>query len=145
MRQVSRAARVSLVVSILIAPLCGAPALAAPTIAREVFHEPSRGRIGEPLLIFGAGLVSPVRVFFASAGGTVEATPVAFDANRGVVTVRVPAGAVTGNMKIRANGVDSANYYFRVESGAFTQGTDVVSGKVKTGSGAGVASTLVAL
>src|SRR6266850_6128511 len=129
----------------LILALSSRAVFAAPVISREVFHQPSSSRVGEPVLIFGEGLASPVRVFFKSASATVEATPVVTDLVRGVILVNVPAGAVTGNMHIKASGVDSADYFFRVTPGSFTQGTDVVSGRVVDPNGAGVGNTAVIL
>src|SRR5947209_13987875 len=90
---------------------------AAPTITDgNALKTPARAGPGEPILIYASGLIAPVRVFFSDGvNPTVEATPALSDLTRGVVLVKIPAGAATGNMKISAAGVDSPLYYFRID------------------------------
>src|SRR5262245_33443360 len=110
-------------------------AVAAPSITRFlVGPRPTAARVGEPVMMSVRGLAAPVRVFFSNGTSpTVEATPVVADLARGVVMARVPAGAMTGTMKVTAAGFDSPVYYFTVAGGTFVQGTDVVSGVVDDG------------
>ncbi|PYQ09772.1 MAG: hypothetical protein DMH00_12440, partial [Acidobacteria bacterium] len=113
---------------------CSGPLLAAPRLLRNAYSFPAQAHAGDPLLLLADGLAAPVRVFFSNGTTpTVEATPVLIDASRGTILVHVPAGAVTGNMKISAAGVDSPLYYFRILPGTFTQGTDAVSGQATSG------------
>src|SRR6267142_1943005 len=135
-----------LVVSVLFVPFSMGAALAAPRISRDAFHTPAHGMVGEPLLLFAENLATPVTVLFSNGTSpTVAGTSLQVDVARGAILVKVPAGAQTGNMKVTANGVSSPLFFFRVDAGTFTQGTDVVSGKVKNGSGTGVANTLLLL
>jgi len=142
-----RAILLSLPALILVAAFPAAsPAQAAPTIQREAFHRPAHAQPGAPVLLMVGNLANPVRVFFTKAsGGTVEAATVSADIARGLVLARVPATAGTGDMVVRANGIDSPGFYFRVDFSPFVQGTDAVSGTVKNGSGNGVSGALAAL
>ncbi len=107
---------------------------AAPAIERAIFSAPAQAHVGDPVLLFANSLVAPVRVFFSDGTNPViEAASVLFDAGRGTIFARVPAGAATGNMKISAGGVDSPLFYFRILPGAFVQGTDAVSGQATSG------------
>src|SRR5262245_43700008 len=93
-----------------------ATAAAGPEVTRFLISQPAQARVGEPVLIAATGLAGTVKVFFSDgADPTVEALPVAVDFDRGIVLVRVPAGAHTGPMKIVADGTDSPTYWFRVE------------------------------
>jgi hypothetical protein len=127
--------------------LCALPAVAAPVIT-DVFttgQSPPHAQVGTPVFIQATGLTGAVQVFFSDGTNpTVAAAAPSVDLVRGILNVRVPAGAVTGNMKITAAGVDSPLYYFRVDAGSFTQGTDVVSGQVLSGA-SGVANAMVVL
>lgn len=121
--------------------------VAAPLITRTigVGESPAHGQVGAPLVIFTQGLSAPVRVFFSDGlNPTVEATEILADVPRGVVAARIPVGAQTGSMKVTAGGVDSLPYFFRIDPGTFTQGTDVVSGTV-TSAGGPVAGAFVVL
>lgn len=122
-------------------------ALAAPAIHQVIAagQAPASGQVGSPVLIFASGLTGSVSVFFSNGTTpSVAATPVTLDSTRGIVSVRVPASAATGSMKVRASGVDSPLFYFRIEPGSFTQGTDVLSGQV-TDDGAGVSGAFVVM
>ena len=104
---------------------------AAPTISEVTFSSPASGQEGEPILIFVDELVDPVQVFFSDGNNpTQEATPVLVDIARGVVLVLVPPTAETGDMIVRANGVDSPPFYLRVAGGVFTPGSREVSGTI---------------
>lgn len=107
----------------------------APVIRQAGFKRPARAKAGELVIFMADHLAAPVQVLFSDGTGpTVPATTSWADPGRGMVLAVVPALAQTGNLKLRANGVDSAPYYFRVESGTFTQGTDNVYGQVLIGS-----------
>jgi hypothetical protein len=107
---------------------------AAPRIVYTPTSLPAQAHVGDPVVLYVDGLVAPVHVYFSNGTSPViEATPINVDAARGLVLFRVPAGAVTGNMKVNANGVDSPLYYFRILPGTFNQGTDVVSGQATNG------------
>jgi hypothetical protein len=107
---------------------------AAPVITSVENGSPVHAQAGEPILLFAEGLEAPVRVYFSDGTDPVlESADVEADLDRGIVVARVPVGALTGDMKISANGVDSALYYFHVDTGAFNQGTRSVSGQVTDG------------
>src|SRR5260221_7444695 len=146
MRRMFREKSVSCAVVSVVFVLSSVVAASATTIDRDAFHRPSHGLVGEPMLFFVENLAAPVDVFFSDGTNpTVAGTNVIADEDRGAVLVTVPAGAKTGNMKIVANGVDSALFFFRVDAGTFTGGTDVVSGTVKDGTGNGVGSAVLLL
>ncbi|MBI3447670.1 MAG: hypothetical protein HY049_01930 [Acidobacteria bacterium] len=147
MRPPPRAIRSLLPVVLVLAALPAAsPALAAPTVFREVFHRPAHAQAGAPVMFEVSDLATPVHVFFTKAsGGTVEATPVTVDLVRGLVITHVPATAGDGDVVVRANGVDSTGFYFRVDFSPFAQGSDTVTGTVKIGSGSAVSGALVVL
>jgi hypothetical protein len=112
----------------------GGSALAAPVISFFEGGSPAHAQAAATVLVFAEGLEAPVTASFSDGvGPNVAAADVEADLDRGLVLVRVPAGAVTGNMKISANGVDSLPYFFRIDAGTFTQGTHVVSGQVTDG------------
>ncbi len=107
----------------------------APVIRQAGFKRPARAKAGELVIFMADHLANPVQVLFSDGTGpTVAATAAWADPERGMVLAVVPALAQTGNLVLRANGVDSAPYYFRVENGTFTPGTDNVYGQVLSGS-----------
>jgi hypothetical protein len=107
---------------------------AAPVITSFESGSPAHAQAGAPVLLFAEGLEAPVRVYFSDGTDPVlESAEVEADLDRGIVVARVPSGALTGDMKISANGVDSALYYFRIDAGAFNTGTRSVSGQVTDG------------
>lgn len=138
---------VRLLLFVLVASSFIAGARAEPEIQRIIAASegPTLGQAGGPVLILASGLVSPAAVFFSDGlTPSLPATPVVLDLTRGALAVRIPAGALTGMIKVRANGVDSALYYFRIQAGTFTQGDKTVSGLVTNG-GAGVSGATVLL
>ncbi len=107
---------------------------ASPRITEVLGPAPVHGQRGATIGFLAQGLTSPVRVFFSDGSNpNVEASPVDVDLGRGIVFARVPAGAVTGTMKLTAGGIDSNPYRFRVDAGTFDQGSSTVSGQVTNG------------
>jgi len=119
---------------------------AAPLITELMAGGPPHAQADATIGIFGSGFVAPLQVFFSDGTNpTVSAGAVAADTTRGILMVRVPAGAATGNMKVVANGVDSNLFYFRRDAGTFARGASLVSGQVFGPSLAPVAGAVVVL
>lgn len=124
------AIRAAALAGLLAAGLSG-PALAAPVITEIMAGSPPHAQADATVGIFGHGFASPLQVYFSDGvGPTVAATPVALDAERGIAVVRVPAGALTGNLKVTSNGSDSNLFFFRRDPGTFARGTSALSGQV---------------
>jgi len=116
-------------VSLLVLGAAGAHA--TPVITSLEAGGPAHAQAGSTVIILAEGLVEPIELFFSDgANPTVQATSLEVDTARGVVVAKVPAGSTTGDMKLTANAVDSAPYYFRIDAGTFDQGTRTVSGQV---------------
>src|SRR5881396_305489 len=96
--------------SILVSTTFALIAQAAPSI-QQIMSEgekPAHGRIGAAAVIFASGLEDPVSILFSDGqSGTVQATDLTIDLDRGIVGFRIPAGAATGPVQLSANGVNA--------------------------------------
>ena len=114
----------------VVADRSSSPVGSLPTInPRDLDHGAQEG---QPLLLFAnnmAGATIDV-MFRANGGGLVAGDDTARDLARGVVVTRVPAGAVSGEIRLRVDGVDGPGVPLTLAPGSFSPGSTTVSGVV---------------
>jgi len=101
---------------------------------------------GQPLVVTAINVDgSTVEAQFLDGGGArVDGVDTVVDAQRGIVATRVPAGAVTGPVHVRVDGIDSPGYPVTIDPGVFAPGPFTLSGTVTDGTNP-VAGAVVAL
>jgi hypothetical protein len=100
------------------------------------FIEGTPAAPGAPVLILGHGFggSSPAVFFPAADGGPrIAAADVLVDADRGLILARVPNGAGTGEVVVRAGGLDGTPVPFLLDDEPFVEGTDTITGTVTAG------------
>jgi hypothetical protein len=116
-----------------------------PVIARAVGPAPARGREGQLVVLHVQALAAPVELAFSDGSNpTIPVASLVVDTARGLVAARVPAGARTGSLRLRAGGVDAPPFVYTVETGAFDRGARSVGGRV-TGQAGPVVGAVVLL